>query len=125
MRLHALAIDLPVPAGDDFAELPTHRGVFVNTSRCNHSCGPNAQWTWHPASFALVLTAVRAIQPGEEITIAYVAPQLPYKERRAVLWEVYGFECMCAWCVLPEGARERSFWKGILGTRTIGMLMTN
>ncbi|KAF8956320.1 hypothetical protein BDZ97DRAFT_1925626 [Flammula alnicola] len=26
MRLHALAIDLPVPAGDDFAELPMHRG---------------------------------------------------------------------------------------------------
>jgi len=35
MRMNALAVRLQVPKGED-AELSTHRGVFLQTSRCNH-----------------------------------------------------------------------------------------
>ena len=35
MRINALAIELPVPSGE-YSELNTHRGIFLQTSRCNH-----------------------------------------------------------------------------------------
>ena len=35
MRMNALAVQLQVPKGEN-AELSTHRGVFLQTSRCNH-----------------------------------------------------------------------------------------
>jgi len=39
MRMNALAVQLQVPKGE-YAELSTHRGVFLQTSRCNHRFGP-------------------------------------------------------------------------------------
>jgi hypothetical protein len=35
MHMNALAVQLQVPKGEN-AELSTHRGVFLQTSRCNH-----------------------------------------------------------------------------------------
>jgi hypothetical protein len=39
MRMNALAVQLQVPKGE-YAELSTHRGVFLQTSRCNHRFAP-------------------------------------------------------------------------------------
>ncbi|KAF8193689.1 hypothetical protein BJ912DRAFT_848234 [Pholiota molesta] len=107
IRLNALAIALNVP-DEKFAELPTHRGVFLQTSRCNHSCGPNAKWEWDQSTFSLVLTAVRQINPGEEITIAYVPPHLPHKVRESTLREMYGFACLCSFCSQAPEQLEKS-----------------
>lgn len=41
MRMNALAVQLQVPKGE-YAELSTHRGVFLQTSRCNHRFDPPA-----------------------------------------------------------------------------------
>ncbi|GLB43047.1 putative SET (Su(var)3-9, Enhancer-of-zeste, Trithorax) domain containing protein [Lyophyllum shimeji] len=103
VRTNALGIQLDVP---DVAhpELTTHRAVFLNTSRCNHSCGPNARWEWDTASFALYLSAVRPIQQGEEITIAYTACTRPRGERHSTLHAQYGFTCACTYCALPCAA---------------------
>ncbi|KAF8152563.1 hypothetical protein B0H34DRAFT_784605 [Crassisporium funariophilum] len=107
MRVNALAIQLAVPGGE-FAELSTHRGIFLKTSRCNHSCGPNAKWDWNQKTFSLSLTAVRPIDAGEEITIPYVAPDMLSDLRRDTLSTLYGFECVCSYCQLPEDKIRQS-----------------
>lgn len=97
MRANALGIALNIP-NVDHAELAIHRGIFLKTSRCNHSCGPNAKWDWDMKTFSLTLTAVRTIAKGQEITIPYIAPDLPGGARRASIQQQYGFECQCYHC---------------------------
>ncbi|KAF8809293.1 SET domain-containing protein [Phlegmacium glaucopus] len=107
MRINALAIKLPVPGGE-FSEIDTHRAIFLRTSRCNHSCGPNARWEWDLKRFALVLIAVRDIKEGEEITIPYIAPNMSSTERQDVLSNFYGFHCLCSFCTLPKNTKRQS-----------------
>lgn len=64
------------------------------------SCGPNSKWEWDPKRFSLVLTAVRPIKVGEEITIPYVATNLTSKERQDILSNFYRFKCLCSLCVV-------------------------
>ncbi|KDR71841.1 hypothetical protein GALMADRAFT_213677 [Galerina marginata CBS 339.88] len=106
MRVNALAIELAIPEGnaqEEHAELKTHKGMFLNTSRINHSCSPNAKWEWDLNTYSLVVTAVRPIDAGEEITIAYVPPLLPYHVRRDNLHAMYGFNCVCLTCIRLAG----------------------
>lgn len=101
VRTNAIGIQLDVP-DVPHAELSTHRGLFLNTSRCNHSCSPNAKWDWDTATFSLSLSAVRPIRCGEEITIQYTSPVRPWEERQALLRSLYGFTCYCSACSLPS-----------------------
>ncbi|KAF9522895.1 hypothetical protein CPB83DRAFT_776395 [Crepidotus variabilis] len=100
-RITPFAIPLSVPNRDS-SDVEMHRGVFLKMSRCNHSCGPNAVWRWDPESFSLILTAIRYINPGEEITIAYTNVSLPQHERRFNLRRSFGFRCACEWCTLDH-----------------------
>ncbi|KAJ6589442.1 hypothetical protein B0H19DRAFT_921857 [Mycena capillaripes] len=118
MRTNAIAINLNVP-DVPHPELATHRGIFPNISRCNHSCGPNAKWQWDAASFSLSLVALRPIQAGREITVAYLTPTYSRAERRTKLKSMYGFSCRCEFCARPtsmtsmsDAARSelREFW---------------
>ncbi|KAG5643743.1 hypothetical protein DXG03_009677 [Asterophora parasitica] len=120
VRTNALGIQLEVPDVPN-PELTTHRAVFLNTSRCNHSCGPNARWEWDTNTFSLYLTAVRPIRKGEEITIQYIACTQSRKERHATLHSLYNFTCACKYCALPSHdairtsdatrAALESFWR--------------
>ncbi|KAF8057429.1 hypothetical protein FPV67DRAFT_1430060 [Lyophyllum atratum] len=101
VRTNALGIQLQVP-DVPHPELTTHRAVFLNTSRCNHSCGPNARWEWDTATFSLYLSAVRPIKKGEEITIQYTSCTRPRHERHTTLRTLYGFKCNCTYCSLPS-----------------------
>lgn len=102
VRTNALGIQLQVPPDVPHPELTTHRAVFLNTSRCNHSCGPNARWEWDTATFSLYLSAVRPIHKGEEITIHYTSCTQPRHDRHATLQALYGFTCTCTYCTLPS-----------------------
>ena len=62
------------------------------------SCSPNAEWTYDPHTLSLTLTAVRHINPREEVTIAYLPPYAPFAERRMALKNLFGFDCACASC---------------------------
>lgn len=73
-----------------------------------HSCAPNAKWDWNQDTFSLVLTSVRAIKPGEEITIAYVSPHLPSHERQSKLRTLHSFQCVCTICAQPAEALRQS-----------------
>ncbi|KAI0632340.1 SET domain-containing protein [Trametes polyzona] len=82
-------------------------GVFPLASRLfNHSCVPNAACKYlikprEPVTMEVV--ALRDIAEGEEITIPYLDPALPYQTRREALQVNYGFACECALCRFQRG----------------------
>ncbi|KAJ7463303.1 hypothetical protein FB451DRAFT_1043390 [Mycena latifolia] len=107
IRTNAIAVALPVPDGPH-PELPTHRALFVHTSRCNHSCAPNAKWHWDAPSLSLSLRALRPIPAGHEITVSYVPPTAPRAVRRAQLKAAYSFACRCPACAISRGSVSQS-----------------
>ncbi|KAL8794985.1 MAG: hypothetical protein Q9182_007575 [Xanthomendoza sp. 2 TL-2023] len=78
----------------------SQQGIFLNASKFNHSCVPNAYFNWNPALGCLTVFTTRGISGGEEILINYQHPNA-YKsraERRQSLQEAYYFECNCITC---------------------------
>lgn len=73
----------------------------------NHACDPSISVRHLDQRTALArisIIARRDIQPGEELTITYVNPQMGVKQRRQNLLE-WGFGlCQCARCVTEEQA---------------------
>lgn len=73
-------------------------GVFVTLSRANHSCRPSSCFFFHEDMCGL--KALRPIQKGEEVTVAYISDEhllLPIPQRRALL-QAWQFECACPRC---------------------------
>jgi hypothetical protein len=102
MQTNSVAVDLLVPTHVPHHELPTHRALFLNMSRCNHSCDPNAVWSWNASTLTLTLAALRPISPGDEITISYISLSGNHASDRETLKKQYGFECTCEECTLPS-----------------------
>lgn len=74
-------------------------GLYLNCSLLNHSCDPNCTQSFDNG--AAVIRALRDIQPGEELTIAYCPLPAPKATRHKELLE-YNFTCSCAVCVDPN-----------------------
>ncbi|KAJ7572618.1 hypothetical protein C8J56DRAFT_790580 [Mycena floridula] len=116
MQTNALSIELAIPDVPN-PEISTHRALFLNVSRCNHSCGPNAVWKWDAESFSLTLQAVRPISDGQEVTIQYIDSTLPRDQRREKLRALYGFDCRCSHCTCKGSHSDlarrelQDFWK--------------
>ncbi|QDS75469.1 hypothetical protein FKW77_004315 [Venturia effusa] len=75
--------------------------LYVKASFLNHSCEPNADYTFTEGGW-IVVVAARDIGEGEEVTISYVGPEilmLGAGERRRALRGRCGFECLCEACV--------------------------
>ena len=75
-------------------------GIYPTISLINHSCLPNAHHSWNSATHCETIHAIRCIEPGEEITIAYDRTG-PSKSRQAFLKDEFGFDCNCTLCSLP------------------------
>jgi hypothetical protein len=76
-------------------------GLFVPASYCNHSCSPNAQYTFEfdgTNGPTLVLRACKDILPGHEITITYESLYASSRDRQHELASVYHFQCACDRC---------------------------
>eukprot|EP01112_Ceratiomyxa_fruticulosa_P017696 TRINITY_DN5568_c0_g2_i1.p1 TRINITY_DN5568_c0_g2~~TRINITY_DN5568_c0_g2_i1.p1 ORF type:complete len:415 (+),score=70.45 TRINITY_DN5568_c0_g2_i1:278-1522(+) len=71
-------------------------GSFPTTAMMNHSCVPNCIVNFN-GDFNAVITALRDIQPGEELLHSYIEESDPIKRRREEL-KVYGFVCDCIKC---------------------------
>ncbi|KAF9877276.1 hypothetical protein CkaCkLH20_04976 [Colletotrichum karsti] len=71
--------------------------LFPEIALMNHDCTPNARPRFSPRNFGALVTANRDIQAGEEITITYLAPGIPFYERRSRM-KNWGFECSCNKC---------------------------
>ena len=60
-------------------------GVFLEVSRVNHSCDPNAAWGSTDQEHTLELRAIREIQEDEEICVDYIGDKsflMPTSERK-------------------------------------------
>ncbi|EMD32689.1 hypothetical protein CERSUDRAFT_99066 [Gelatoporia subvermispora B] len=85
-----------------------HRFTAVEKvlSRINHSCMPNATVVMEPHSRSLQLIAIRSIEPGEEITVAYCDMLDNHVERQRQL-APYGIVCDYPACANPEKSDKR------------------
>ncbi|QDS76147.1 hypothetical protein FKW77_007366 [Venturia effusa] len=89
--------------------------VFETAARFNHSCIPNAFFSWNTIKHEERIYASRAIEADEEITLSYCDPFYEFSQRQ---WELqhYGFVCVCPACVNLDDvesfgaeSRERRF----------------
>jgi hypothetical protein len=74
--------------------------VFATASMINHSCLPNAIFTWNKELQHGTFHALRRIERGEEITVTYTDPNDIHAVRQANLEKSFGFVCCCEVCSL-------------------------
>jgi hypothetical protein len=91
-----------------------HGGIYALHSHLNHACAPNVSVRHLDRQNALARIQVIArapVAPGEELTAAYVNPDMAVRARRRELAQ-WGFgECRCARCVAEESElREKGEW---------------
>ncbi|KAK4233556.1 hypothetical protein C8A03DRAFT_19393 [Achaetomium macrosporum] len=90
------------------ADENNHSKHYVNYPEAavlQHDCRPNVA-THIDQSFALRATVARRVQPGEELTVAYVDPLLPRSERVAWVKRHRGGDgCPCSTCNPPGGEK--------------------
>jgi hypothetical protein len=82
----------------------SYGAIFLNLSRINHSCLPNAEYHSDIDSGSMIVVSTQPIRTGEEITICY-GPKFHYMtaaERNDYLRSVYDFECDCRACTDPQ-----------------------
>ncbi|EGX91951.1 TPR domain protein [Cordyceps militaris CM01] len=87
-----------------------HGGLFALSSRINHSCIPNAHQSYNPTIGRLTVHSIRAIRPGEQITVSYFENACrPKPERAFLLQRRWRFSCSCLACTDPgiENGRKR------------------
>ncbi|KAM0421208.1 hypothetical protein ACHAPT_010928 [Fusarium lateritium] len=98
VRTNALPLGPKAPNG----------GVFLNASRINHGCLPNAQNSWNENIKKLTIHACRDIEEGEEINITYLSEHANYEARQSALEDRFHFRCSCSFCSLPVAERKLS-----------------
>ncbi|KAH6625357.1 hypothetical protein C7974DRAFT_313304 [Boeremia exigua] len=78
-------------------EMGAGAGVFVHAARFNHSCVPNACFSWNSDTQRENIHTMRDIKAGEEVLISYVDGE---HDKRLRAWELrhYGFVCGCEAC---------------------------
>lgn len=72
-------------------------GICQDASRINHSCIPNAHFSWNANIGRETVHAVRDIRKGEEITISYL-PAICTLKKRQIQLKPYVFACDCPAC---------------------------
>lgn len=74
------------------------RRLFLTTSRINHSCSPNAR-SGQTTDGRKVVTALRDIEEGEEVTLRYLDHRWYAREEwREATQRMWGFVCNCRGC---------------------------
>lgn len=83
----------------------TGGGICVEASSFNHSCLPNARYSWHEKSGRLRIIALTDIAPGEEVFVSYILGRNNYGSTRAQRQQrLLGFKyflCSCSLCSAP------------------------
>ncbi|KAK0492532.1 SET domain-containing protein [Armillaria luteobubalina] len=81
-------------------------GIVIQTSRFNHSCRPNARYSYHEATNRQRIFALAHIPKGEEIFVSYLSSRNVYgatrDQRQMVLRAKHNFICSCAACGLSR-----------------------
>lgn len=105
VKLYAIYQTNAVRLGDD---QDSGTGIFPTTSRINHSCKPNLQIHYAPATQKLIGHAVRQINNGEELTINYHSDSCSTQVQRNAILAPRGFKCQCEVCTGMECATSDS-----------------
>ena len=86
------------------AYLGNRRGLYDVVSRINHSCAPNAVWTWVKGDKSRVVKQVRIvreIKEGEEILVRYWGmDRFASRDERQARLREWNFTCICEVCEL-------------------------
>ncbi len=87
----------------------TRDGIFMESSRFNHSCVPNAVFVWNTKIGRLTVHAIIDIPAGDEIFLNYRAEDYLdiIQERRRKLNQ-YNFNCTCDACQPNTGVGAAS-----------------
>jgi hypothetical protein len=94
-------------------------GLFEKLSRVNHSCQPNCERCWDHEREVETLYALRCVEAGEELTVAYFdGSEMTRAERQGLISASWRFECMCECCSLTGAAlgaseERRTFLKSL------------
>ena len=86
-------------------------GIFIQASRFNHSCSPNARYSWNPEIKCFAIYALRDIAAGDEILVSYLSSRGVYGSTRAARQARlgrYAFSCTCVACALQGPAAAAS-----------------
>ncbi|RSL59069.1 hypothetical protein CEP53_005939 [Fusarium sp. AF-6] len=100
----AIALTNALPLGPKSSD----SGVFLQASRFNHSCLPNAQETWNENLGKLTVHACVDIEEGQEITINYLKKLACRKDRQQALEDNCRFRCVCSLCSASVAERRLS-----------------
>lgn len=75
--------------------------VFPHAARFNHSCNPNANFTWNATIQKETVHTIHDVKAGDELTFSYCDMT---KEKTLRAWELkhYGFVCDCRACTEDE-----------------------
>ena len=98
--------------------------VFWAASKFTHRClRPNA--VFHGDAGRLTFRAVRAVAPGEVLTISYLGPWAHCLAplRRKTLWKTKGFGCLCADCLGEDVMRPLPCPACVPRSATSGLLL--
>jgi len=76
--------------------------LFLTISRINHSCLPNAVWSYNINKKMLEVRASRHIAEGEEVFVCYCDSSAMGEERRKYLEARFNFQCDCKVCSLED-----------------------
>lgn len=94
----------------------SYSSLYLEASRFNHSCLPNCEYA-HGAvdnPNGITIYASRDIQPGEEITVAYLNTYEPRDRRQAETLHNWGFVCNCPACDKTNPALDTAVHEGRL-----------
>ena len=81
--------------------------ISLKASRVNHSCVPNAFFSWNENLHRMTIHAIVDIPAGEEITVSYVFTFFSLEYRQKLFREYYGFNCDCPACDLGTANGRR------------------
>jgi SET domain len=98
VRTNGLPLGIDGPAG----------GLFLEASRINHSCDPNAHASWNDNLEELTIHATKDIAKGDEVAIYYLSHRANRTARHKALQEGMRISCACRLCSLPIAERKKS-----------------
>lgn len=74
-------------------------GLFPAVGLCvNHACLPNSYFAYNTTEGCMEYRTLRAVAPGEELTVSYTDIFVGTPQRRAALYEKRFFSCQCSRC---------------------------
>ena len=79
-------------------------GLFLEASVFNHACAPEAVASFDSRTRTMAIRAVRRVEEGGEVRIAYAEMYAPRRERRRALTKKKGFACRCERCEADDAS---------------------